>query len=47
MTGAAWTMLCMTWAVIFFFTGKFFWMVLTTPSRPDDSGDDPSQNPRG
>ncbi len=46
MTGAAWTMLCMTWAVILFFTGKFFWMVLTTPSRPDDSGDDASE-PRG
>lgn len=35
MTNAAWTMLLITWAVIFFFTGKFFWKVLTTPPRED------------
>lgn len=33
MTTEAWTMLLVTWGVIFFFTGKFFWKVLTTPSR--------------
>lgn len=41
MTTAAWTMLALTWAVIFFFTGKFFWMVLAcehpeTLDEPDD-----------
>jgi hypothetical protein len=35
MTGTAWAMLGGTWAVILFFTGKFFWMVLTTPPRDD------------
>ena len=33
MTDAAWTMLLTTWAVIFFFAGRFFWKVLTTPPR--------------
>jgi hypothetical protein len=45
-TGAAWTMLGLTWAVILFFTGRFFWMVLVTPPRPDDPGDEPSESPR-
>jgi hypothetical protein len=36
MTTAAWTMLILTWSVIIFFTGKFFWMVLTIPPRQDD-----------
>ena len=41
MTGAAWLMLGITWAVILFFTGKFFWMVLTIQNpesldEPDD-----------
>ena len=40
MTTAAWTMLLVTWAVIFFFTGKFFWMVLTIPPRPPLAQDD-------
>lgn len=31
MTTAAWTMLGITWGVILFFTGKFFWKVLRTP----------------
>lgn len=35
MTSAAWGMLLITWGVILFFTGKFFWMVLTTPSRDE------------
>lgn len=35
MTTAAWIMLGVTWAVILYFTGKFFWKVLTTPPRPD------------
>ena len=35
MTTAAWTMLLITWAVVFFFTARFFWKVLTTPTRPD------------
>jgi hypothetical protein len=38
MTTAAWTMLIVTWAVILFFTGKFFWMVLTTP-HPEELDD--------
>lgn len=36
MTSAAWTMLIITWTVIIFFTGKFFWKVLTTPPRKED-----------
>ena len=35
MTSAAWAMLLTTWAVIFFFTGKFFWKVLVTPPRDE------------
>lgn len=35
MTPAAWTMLGITWSVILFFTGKFFWKVLTTPPRAE------------
>lgn len=35
MTTAAWIMLLTTWAVIFYFTFKFFWKVLVTPSKPD------------
>lgn len=35
MTGLAWAMLAGTWAVILFFAGKFFWMVLTTPPRDE------------
>lgn len=42
MTTAAWAMLGITWAVIIFFTGKFFWMVLTIPPRQDDG---PDQSP--
>jgi len=37
-TAAAWTMLAVTWAVIVFFTAKFFWMVLTHP-HPQDLDD--------
>ncbi|HEY0788226.1 MAG TPA: hypothetical protein VGE86_06255 [Thermoanaerobaculia bacterium] len=37
MTGAAWTMLLITWAVILFFTIKFFLMVLKTPP-PQEEG---------
>ncbi len=33
MTGAAWTMLLLTWAVIAFFTVKFFLMVLRKPPQ--------------
>lgn len=35
MTTAAWLMLAATWAVIIFFTGKFFLKVLRTPISPD------------
>jgi hypothetical protein len=38
MTTAAWIMLALTWSVIFYFTGRFFWMVLTSP-RPEDIDD--------
>lgn len=33
MTGAAWTMLLVTWTVILFFTIKFFLMVLRKPPQ--------------
>ncbi len=33
MTTSAWLMLLAIWAVIIFFTGKFFWMVLKIPPR--------------
>ena len=36
MTTAAWTMLIVTWTVVIFFMGRFFWKVLTTPSRSDE-----------
>jgi hypothetical protein len=35
MTGQAWLMLAVTWAVILFFTGKFFLKVLRTPITPE------------
>jgi hypothetical protein len=35
MTSAAWAMLIGTWTVVFFFAGRFFFKVLTTPSRGD------------
>ena len=35
MTAAAWVMLAVTWTVICFFTGRFFWMVLKTPPTPE------------
>lgn len=37
MTKAAWIMMLITWAVILFFTVKFFLMVLKAPPG-DDSG---------
>ncbi len=39
MSGAAWLMLGVTWAVIGFITGRFFLKVLKTPQRGGD--DDP------
>jgi hypothetical protein len=35
MTRAAWIMMLISWAVITFFTAKFFFMVLRTPPRED------------
>jgi hypothetical protein len=35
MTASAWTMLAVTWAVIAFFTLKFFLAVLRTPPKDD------------
>jgi len=35
MTTSAWIMLGITWAIVLFFAGRFFWMVLKTPPRPD------------
>jgi hypothetical protein len=40
MTPAAWLMLGATWAVVLFFTGRFFWKVLTLPPRPDEEAVD-------
>ncbi len=39
MTAAAWTMMLITWAVIIFFTGRFFMKVVRTPGRMDDDGE--------
>ena len=39
MTAAAWTMMLITWAVIIFFTGRFFIKVVRTPERMGDDGD--------
>ena len=40
-TGAAWTMLGVTWSVILFFTVRFFWKVLANPTPPEaDDGPD-------
>lgn len=35
MTSAAWILMLTTWAVITFFTVKFFWKVLVTPPKPE------------
>jgi len=40
MNGSAWAMLLCTWAVVFFFTFKFFIQVLRTPPRADDADDE-------
>jgi hypothetical protein len=39
MTGAAWTMMILTWSVITFFTVKFFIMAARKPPRDDDGAD--------
>ena len=36
MTGSAWIMMLVTWAIVCFFTGKFFLMVLKKPQGTDD-----------
>lgn len=36
MSGTAWAMMLGTWAVITYFTAKFFIKVVRTPPRPDD-----------
>jgi len=41
MNATAWTMLICTWAVITYFTVKYFVKVVRTPPRPDDSDDEP------
>jgi hypothetical protein len=35
MTTTAWMMLLVTWGVIIYFTGKYFWRVLTMPLSPE------------
>ena len=35
MTRAAWIMMLITWAVITYFAGRFFWMVLKTPPKDE------------
>lgn len=35
MTTGGWIMLGITWAIIIFFTSKFFIMVVKTPSKDD------------
>lgn len=36
MTTAAWIMLGVTWTVVIFFTGRFFYKVVTTPVLKED-----------
>lgn len=36
MTISAWAMLLVTWALITFFTVRYFWMVLVLPDRPPE-----------
>jgi len=43
MTTGAWLMLVATWSVVIFFTGRFFWRVLTLPPRADEP---PAKTPR-
>ena len=38
MTQGAWVMLVLTWAIVVFFTLRFFWLVLTSP-QPQDLDD--------
>jgi hypothetical protein len=38
MTGAAWAMLAVTWAVVLYFTVRFFLKVLRTPPSDGDDG---------
>jgi hypothetical protein len=35
MKTGAWAMLLVTWSIIIYFTGKFFWMVLKTPAKKE------------
>ena len=35
MTSAAWARLIGTWTVVFFFAGRFFFKVLTTPPKDE------------
>lgn len=35
MTSAAWMMMLGTWAVVFFFAGRFFYKVLTIPAEKE------------
>ena len=47
MTPAAWTMLVVTWSVIFFFAGRFFLKVLRNPTPPEPDEDGPPFLPIG
>ncbi|MGH9338693.1 MAG: hypothetical protein ACRD1R_03670 [Acidobacteriota bacterium] len=42
MSASAWVMLGITWAIIFFFTGRFFLRVLRSPNldREEDEASD-------
>jgi len=39
MTSAAWIMLAVTWLVVFGFTGRFFYKVLTLPPGIEEDDD--------
>ena len=39
MTPSAWAMMLITWAVVLFFTAKFFWMVLRSRDREEGNND--------
>lgn len=36
MSGSAWIMLIVTWAVVVFFAGRFLWKVLRSPEEREE-----------
>ena len=46
MSAGAWWMLVLTWAMVFWFAGRFLWLVLTLPP-PADAGPEPGPSADG